>query len=309
MRRTLALFLTTLAALLFVPKAFGTAPTGERETAVRNSIGMELARISPGSFRMGSPAAEAERETDEFQHRVRLTRPFLIGVHEVTQEQFLAVTTKNPSFFGAANGGGPRHAVDQVMWAEAAAFCEALSNRPEERKAGRRYRLPTEAEWEYCCRAGTRTAFHYGNTLSSGQANFDGRFPYGEVTKLPSVGRTAPVGSYPPNAFGLYDMHGNVQEWCADWYDPEYYRRGVEADPPGPTAGVVRTGFQANSTDPGDTGFYLVVRGGSWLDEGRACRAAYRFRCMPHVRYRMVGFRVACDVAPQAAASRGADAR
>jgi formylglycine-generating enzyme required for sulfatase activity len=282
------------AAAAFAPARAPGAPA--EAPVVTNTIGMMLAKIPAGEFRMGSPADEAEREPEELQHPVRITRPFYMGVHEVTQEQFQRLRPENPSFFNAARGGGPRHPVDQVMWQEAVAFCAALSKVPEEQAAGRSYRLPTEAEWEYACRAGTRTALHFGDAVSSQQANFDGRSPYGRAERGPFLGKTAPVGSYRANAFGLYDMHGNVQEWCADWYDPDYYRRSPAADPKGPPQGVLRTGFQFNSTDPGDTGFFLVVRGGSWLDEGRGCRSAYRFRYMPHTRYRLAGFRVACDV-------------
>jgi formylglycine-generating enzyme required for sulfatase activity len=181
------------------------------------------------------------------------------------------------------------------MWQEAVAFCAALSKLPEEQAAGRRYRLPAEAEWEYACRAGAQSAFHFGNTLSAAQANIDGRYPYRGAPEGPFLAKTAAVGSYPPNRFGLHDMHGNVQEWCADWYDPDYYSRSPEADPKGPPQGVVRTGFEFNSTDPGDTGFYLVARGGSWLDDARGCRSAYRGRGMPHTAYRLIGLRVACD--------------
>ena len=299
---------TAIRAICLLPLAAGalaapSPPVRARSSTppppaavVTNAIGMKLARIPAGRFQMGSPPAEPERDTDELQHPVRISRPFYLGVYEVTQEQYQRLKPENPSHFNASRGGGPGHPVDQVMWQEAVAFCQALSKLPEEQAAGRRYRLPTEAEWEYACRAGTPAAFHFGAALSSRQANFDGRFPYGGAPKGPFLGRPAAAGSYPANAFGLYDMHGNVQEWCADWYDPDYYRRSPEADPKGPPQGVLRTGYAFDSTDPGDTGFYLVVRGGSWLDEARGCRSAYRFRSMPHTRYRLAGFRVACDI-------------
>jgi formylglycine-generating enzyme required for sulfatase activity len=265
----------------------GRPPAGPAQgKVITNSIGMKLALIPAGRFKMGSPASERERESEETQHEVAITRPFHMGVYEVTQGQYEKVMGKNPSFFGPANGGSPEHPVDQVMWGDAVEFCRKLSDLPEERAAGRAYRLPTEAEWEYACRAGTSTTFHFGNSLSSTQANFNGNFPYGGAAKGPYLGRPAKVGSYSPNAFGLYDMHGNVQEWCADWYDPSYYSRGSGEDPKGPTAGVVRTGFESD--------YFLVVRGGSWLDEARGCRSAYRFRFMPSDRYRLVGFRVVC---------------
>ncbi|HLJ96439.1 MAG TPA: formylglycine-generating enzyme family protein [Gemmataceae bacterium] len=257
---------------------------GDRDAMITNAIGMKLALIPAGRFSMGSPADEAERDTDEAQHEIVITTPFYMGVHEVTQREYERVMGKNPSFFHAKNGGSPDHPVDQVLWGEAVEFCTKLSALPEEKKVGRRYRLPTEAEWEYACRAATKTAFHFGNTLSSRQANFNGHFPYGMAEGGGTyLQKTAKVGSYQPNAFGLSDMHGNVAEWCSDWYDPEYYRHSPKEDPRGPAQGVVDTGFG---------GFYHVVRGGSWLDEGRGCRAAYRFRFMPSDRYRLVGFRV-----------------
>jgi formylglycine-generating enzyme required for sulfatase activity len=254
---------------------------------ITNSIGMKLARIPAGKFTMGSPASEAERESDESAHEVTISKPFYLGVFEVTQGQYQKVMGKNPSFFSAPNGGGPDHPVDQVIYKEAVAFCSKLSGLAKEEEAGRVYRLPTEAEWEYACRAGTKTVFNVGDSLSSKQANFNGNEPYGGAAKGPYLGKPAKVGSYPPNAWGLYEMHGNVWEWCADYYDANYYARSPTKDPKGPAKGVL-------PTDYGN--FYRVVRGGCWLDEGRGCRAAYRFRFMPKERYRLVGFRVACDV-------------
>jgi formylglycine-generating enzyme required for sulfatase activity len=130
--------------------------------------------------------------------------------------------------------------------------------------------------------------------LSSEQANFNGKYPVGNDKNGENgkyLRQTAKVGSYPPNAFGLYDMHGNVAEWCADWYDPQYYIDSPAEDPLGPPFGVVPTGFTNAAQN-----FFVVVRGGCWVDEGRACRSAYRFRAMPNTQYRLIGFRVACDV-------------
>jgi formylglycine-generating enzyme required for sulfatase activity len=237
---------------------------------------------------MGSPAAEAERDAEELQHEVAITKPFYLGVHEVTQEQYQKVMGKNPAFFNPGKGGGPDHPVEQVRWKEAVEFCNKLSALPEEAKAGRTYRLPTEAEWEYACRAGTTTVFHQGNALSAKEANFNGHYPYGGAPKGPSLQRTEKVGSYAPNAWGLYDMHGNVGEWCSDWYDPDYYKNSPKENPKGPAGGVLSTGFAKD--------FFVVVRGGCWLDEARACRAAYRFRLQPVEAYRLVGFRVVCEV-------------
>ncbi len=257
---------------------------------ITNSQGMKLVLIPAGKFLMGSPASEAERDPEERQHEVVISKPFYLGVHEVTQEQYQKVMGKgkNPPHFNEKNGGGPDHPVEQVRWTQAVEFCNKLSDLAAETKAGRAYRLPTEAEWEYACRAGSATAFHFGNGLSSTQANFNGNFPEGKAAKGPYLQKTAKVGSYAPNAWGLYDMHGNVSEWCADWYDPDYYKNSPKIDPTGPGQGVVATGFKSD--------FFRVVRGGCWLDEARACRAAYRFRLQSSEPYRLVGFRVACVV-------------
>jgi formylglycine-generating enzyme required for sulfatase activity len=277
----------TLGGLFVAAGPEQGAAAGDK--VLTNFIGLKLALIPAGTFTMGSPAGEPERDTDELAHAVTITRPFYLGVYEVTQAQYEKVMGKNPSHFTKANGGGPEHPVDQVLWKEAVEFCAKLSELPAEQQAGRTYRLPTEAEWEYACRAGTTTAFHFGDALSSKQANCNGNFPYGGAAKGPYLQKTAKVGSYPPNAFGLYDMHGNVAEWCADWYDATYYQKSPKENPPGPAQGALYTGFDAD--------YYLVVRGGSWLDEARGCRAAYRFRYMPSDRYRLVGFRVAAVVA------------
>jgi formylglycine-generating enzyme required for sulfatase activity len=269
--------------------AQGAARGQDAAKEITNSLGMKLVLIPAGQFVMGSPATEAEREAGEDQHEVAIARPFYLGVYTVTQGQFQNVMGKNPSFFNPKNGGSPDHPAEQVRWGDARQFCARLSALPEEKQAGRAYRLPSEAEWEYACRAGTTTPFNVGDALSSTQANFNGNFPFGAAEKGPFLGRPARVGSYAPNAWGLYDMHGNVYEWCNDWYDPDYYKKSPRDNPKGPEKGVVVTGFGDNC--------YVVVRGGCWLDEGRACRSARRFRLQQSEPYRWTGFRVACDVA------------
>ncbi len=253
-----------------------------------NSIGMKLARIPAGKFVMGSPRTEPERVRGEVSHEVTISQPYFLGVYEVTQAEFAKIMGGQiQSTFGNNNGGGPDHPMENLEWAQAAEFCRKLSTQPDELSAGRKYRLPTEAQWEYACRAGTATAFHGGASLSSLKANCNGKSPYGDAEPGPYLRHTAKVGSYPANAFGLYDMHGNVSEWCADWYAPEAYDENAQIDPRGPPVG----------TFPDDFGnFYLVVRGGSWLDDARACRSAYRQRAMHKNRYPWIGFRVACDV-------------
>jgi formylglycine-generating enzyme required for sulfatase activity len=162
----------------------------------------------------------------------------------------------------------------EASWDQAVSFCKKLSELSEEKKAGRVYRLPTEAEWEYACRAGTTTETAFGDTLSSLQANFNGNAPFGDAPKGPHLKRTTRVGSYKPNAWGLHDMHGNVWEWCSDWLDDDYYARSPVEDPKGP-----------------ETGKQHVVRGGAYFYTGEHCRSATR----SHPVRAGIGFRVVCD--------------
>jgi formylglycine-generating enzyme required for sulfatase activity len=297
--RVLACSLTLLLGgwLVAAPPQPPSEPKAPRVKVITNALGMKLALIPPGKFLMGSPAAEQERQADESQHEVAIIKPFYMGVYTVTQAQYEKLMGKpfeggqynkwnGGARFNADHGGGPDHPMENMKWYQAVEFCKRLSDLPDEQRARRKYRLPTEAEWEYACRAGTTTVFYCGDTLSSQQANFNGNFPYGGADKGPYLRKTTKVGSYQPNTFGLSDMHGNVFQWCADWYDPDYYRHSPREDPQGPAKGVVTTGYND---------FYRVIRGGSWVDEGRACRAAYRFRAMPHDAYHMVGIRVVCD--------------
>ena len=252
---------------------------------IENSIGMKLVLIPPGEFMMGSPESEKNRHSDEGpQHLVRITRPFYFGMHQVTQEEYERVMGTNPSYFSAGGGGRDRVSgmdtrrfpVERVSWNDAVEFCRRLSALPAECSASRKYRLPTEAEWEYACRAGTTTAFHFGSVLNGRQANCDGNNPYGTSEKGPYLRRTTTVGSYSGNGFGLYDMHGNVWDWCADWFDEKHYANSPVDDPPGPASGSSR-----------------VLRGGSWDDYARHCRSAFRDRCAPDIRLNRLGFRLA----------------
>jgi formylglycine-generating enzyme required for sulfatase activity len=271
----------------------GEAQPPSRE--IENSIGMRLVRIPPGQFKMGSPGSENRRNKDEGQREVEITNAFYLGIYEVTQEQFERVMGFNPSYFSAtAKGrkgtayedwskpGGGKDKVkglpnlgefpaENVSWDEAVEFCKKLSALPAEQSAGRSYGLPSEAEWEYACRAQASSyeVFHFGNSLSSKQANFRGAMPYGAAATGPWLERTCRVGSYQPNAFGLFDMHGNVWEWCSDQYVYE-----------------------------GDDGF-RVRRGGSWGEGGEQCRSAIRLRRAPDDHRWNLGFRAAL-VAPDA---------
>jgi sulfatase modifying factor 1 len=243
----------------------------------------DLARlvwIPAGTFTMGSPAKEVDRWSYEGpQTVVTLSRGFWLGKYEVTQREYLAVVGTNPSYFE----GDLDRPVEQVSWNSATDYCGRLTAR--ERAAGRlpagyEYRLPTEAQWEYACRAGTTTATAFGNSLSSTQANFAGDYPYNGGAKGPYLGRTTKVGSYAPNAWGLYDLHGNVLEWCLDWWSDALPGGGV-TDPKGPNAGSAR-----------------VLRGGGWFDSGLLCRSAFRYGGDPDARGSYLGFRAALVAVP-----------
>ena len=247
--------------------AWSQAPA-EKPGKLKNSIGMEFASIPAGKFLMGSPKTEKERDPDETQHEVTLTQGFRMGVHEVTQAQYEQVMGKNPSF-----SKGATLPVEQVSYDDALAFCKKLSDLPAEKAAGRKYRLPTEAEWEYCCRAGTSTPFHFGNELNGTQANCNGKIPYGTTKKGPYLIKTSPVGSYPANAWGLHDMHGNVIEWCQDWYG-DYLKCEIK-DPQG-----------------GISGRHRVLRGGSWSNYAGYCRAGTRDKIVPGYHDVFCGFRL-----------------
>ena len=252
---------------------------------VRNSIGTRLVLIPAGEFMMGSRASDADLREDETpQHRVRITKPFYIGVYEVTQAEYERVFPGRKSFFSWPDGEGKDHVsgmdtsnfpAELIKWVDAVEFCQELSELPEERDAGRVYRLPTEAEWEYACRAGTETAFHFGDSLDSNQANFLGTFPFGDAEKGPFRNRTTAVGSFELSAFGLYDMHGNVWEWCSDWYGRYYYQNSPLEDPQGPAKGTRK-----------------VIRGGDWYSDGRDCRTAFRCAGLPRGTFYATGMRV-----------------
>jgi formylglycine-generating enzyme required for sulfatase activity len=249
---------------------------------------MKLARIPAGEFLMGSASSDPGAREDEMpQHRVRISKPFYIGACEVTQAEFEGLMGTNPSSFtrtgllkdAPEDLDASRLPVDNVTWYAAIEFCRRLSELPAEKEAGRVYRLPTEAEWEYACRAGTTAVFCCGDSLSSTQANFNGANPFGDVEKGPFLNRTTTVGSYEPNAFGLYDMHGNLHEWCMDRFGRDYYRNSPAEDPRGPEQGTSR-----------------VIRGGDWYSDGRDCRSAFRYADIPEGRFYALGMRVVCEL-------------
>jgi uncharacterized protein (TIGR02996 family) len=257
---------------------------------LENSLGMVFVLIPPGVFWMGSPEEESRHADERPRHRVEITQPFYLGIHPVTQQQYQTLTGSNPASF--SHDGADRERVrsldtrsfpvEFVSWNDATAFCHQLQERQKEQEAGRRYRLPTEAEWEYACRAGTSTAFWFGPSLSSFQANFDGEHPFPEYGAPlgPDLARPTPVGSYPANGFGLFDVHGNVWEWCKDWYYIRFYQSpSARRDPCGPRSGRHSRG--------------RVSRGGAWYEFATDCRSAYRQGWEPNHRRNVYGFRLA----------------
>ena len=285
------------------------ATLGQTRRRTRNSIGMLLSLIPPGEFVMGSPLMEAGREDGETQTLERISLPFRLGVHAVTQAEFFEVTRRNPSCFSGQGRGREWVAeldtgnlpVESVSWFDAVEFCNLLSRREEipeyfllgriARKhgsiesaevtvlGGPGYRLPTEAEWEWACRAGTLTPFHFGAACNGQELNCDGSHPYGVSQRGPRLMRPALVGSYQPNAFQLHDMHGNVTEWCLD--------------PGGTRHSIDRPATHAEGVEVQPE---RVIRGGSWANSARLCRSAFRFWYSPSDRRNTLGFRVAASV-------------
>lgn len=253
---------------------------------VRNSIGIELVFVPPGTYVMGSSEEEITKavaevakyqpdvQRDRFAHeappqKISIADGFWVGKYEVTQAQWRALMQENPSYFKECGANCP---VEQISWSDAQAFIKKLN----EERDGLEYFLPSEAEWEYAARANTTTTFAYGDGLNSEQANFDGNFPYNSV-KGNYIGRTTTVGSYQPNAFGLYDMHGNVWEWTRDVYNASYQNLSTE-DSENITAGNPNL---------------LVLRGGSWYNSSSNCRSAFRQKLIFTSRSNHIGFRVA----------------
>jgi len=235
-------------------------PAKELTLDLGGAVTMKLIPIPAGQFMMGSPDSELGHDEFEGRHEVTLSKPFYMGVTEVTQAQYQAIMGTNPSLFK-----GEANPVDSVSWNEATEFCKKLSG-----KTRQAARLPTEAEWEYACRAGSKTSYCFGDTD-------EGLRDYAWYNGADFDGKTHSVGRKKPNAWGLYDMHGNVWEWCADWYRD--YPKGAVADPQGPASGAAR-----------------VLRGGGWGSGSLVCRSAYRFNGAPGSRPSDFGFRVVVSV-------------
>ena len=221
--------------------------------------------IPPGTFMMGSPETEQDRFDDEILHQVTLTQGFWMADTTVTQALWQAVMGNNPSQFQGKN-----HPVEQVSWQDAQAFIQKLNSLIP----GFAAQLPSEAQWEYACRAGTATAFFFGDNITPEQVNYNGNYPYAKGQKGLYRQQTVPVQSLPANPWGLYEMHGNVWEWCRDSWQQTLPAEPV-IDPPGLDTGVLR-----------------VVRSGSWNGYGSECRSAYRSGSVPVYRRNPVGFRL-----------------
>jgi sulfatase modifying factor 1 len=262
------------------PSSFAGRQAGE----TREVNGVPLCWCPPGHFVMGSPRNEPERRSGEDQAQVTLSRGFWMARFETTQGQWTRVMGALPGPLTAGLPAGDDLPVGNVNFAEAEAYCRTLTTRGRAAAAlpaNWEFRLPTEAQWEYACRAGTTTATAFGNTLSSSQANFKGK-PYNGAASGPSLNRAARVGSYSPNAWGLHDMHGNTFEWCRDWY---HLRLPGGTDPDLYLA-------QDSATRSEHGVISRVRRGGCWADDGWPCRSAFRLRFEPDRRYDHIGFRV-----------------
>jgi len=229
---------------------------------------LDMVAIPGGSFVMGSPDTEAGRSSYEGPQATVNIPAFFMGKYEVTQEQYQVVMGNNPSY---SDFKGAKRPVENVSWNDAVEFCRKLSQ-----KTGKTYRLPSEAEWEYACRAGTTTPFYFGETITPDLVNYDGNYPYARAPKGLYRQQTTDVGSFPPNPFGLYDMHGNVWEWCSDRWHDNY--NGAPTD-----GSSWETGTDNNR----------VLRGGSWLNNAVYCRSADRRYLSAVNRWRDRGFRVA----------------
>lgn len=258
MKKTFVPFLSLLLVFLLG----GLFPALAQEKTHTNSIGMEFVLIPAGSFNMGvDKNFEGASDDETPRHSVTISQPFYLGKYEVTQEQWVAVMGGNPSGFK-----GRSNPVEQVSWNDVQTFIRRLN---EKEKKGT-YRLPTEAEWEYAARAGSTSTYFFGDDPAQlGQYAW-----YGESSA--SGGSTHPVGQKQPNAWGLYDMHGNVWEWCQDWYGKDYYRNSSSSDPKGPSSGESR-----------------VDRGGGWFNSAWYCRSAIRNDYSPGIRSNGIGFRLA----------------
>ncbi len=258
--------------ILMMVSALSYAGVGVRNggKVIPSELLGDFVQIPAGTFMMGSPSNETNRESNETQHRVTLTQGFQMMKTEVTQKMWVDVMRENPSYFKGDNN----LPVEQVSWDDAQVFIDRLNHKDD----GYTYRLPTEAEWEYAARAGTETPFNLGDNISPKKINYNGNYPYKDGQKGIYRSQTVPVGSLPnANAWGLYDMHGNVWEWVLDPYSSDFSKALSQEE--------------ASKRNFG-SGSYRVFRGGSWFDFARDARSAYRDSYGPDYRGIIVGFRL-----------------
>jgi formylglycine-generating enzyme required for sulfatase activity len=237
---------------------------------IGDSVTLDMVLIPGGVFAIGSPETENQRHKNEGPQHLVTVAAFFMGKYPVTQAQWEVVMKNNPSSVKGTN-----LPVENVSWHEAIIFCQKLSQ-----ITGKNYRLPWEVEWEYACRAGTTTPFYFGETITTDLANYNGNYTYGDGPKGLYRGKTTEVGTFPPNAFGLYDMHGNIWEWCQDIWQDSYHN--YDAAP------------TDESTEKRQEKIRNVLRGGSWFDYPVNCRSAYRCQGNPARKYEFFGFRVVC---------------
>ena len=262
MKKTLAILLMLLIAVWCEDSTHGQQPV----KSITNTIGMKLNKIPAGTFLMGSPETEEGRYGNEHQHEVTITKAFYMQTTEVTRSQWTAVMGAEPWKGQSYIKEGPNYPATHISWEDAVAYCEKLSKAED-----KTYRLPTEAEWEYACRAGAQTTWSFGN-----DEKVLGDYVWYDKNAWDIDEKYAhQVRQKKPNALGLYDMHGNMYEWCHDYYEADYYKSSPGEDPTGPASGSFR-----------------VLRGGSWHDDTRHARSAARSRRGADTRGSSFGFRV-----------------
>ncbi|BAQ61373.1 serine/threonine kinase [Geminocystis sp. NIES-3708] len=243
------------------------------EIKLANNILLEMINIPQGNFVMGTPDIEQGRSVDETpEHEVSISN-FFVSKYLITQSQYLGVMNENPSFFVGEN-----KPVENISWFSAQNFCAKLSA-----LTGKKFRLLSEAEWEYVCRANTNTPFSFGRTITPELANYKASFGYGDGSGGKWRQETTEVGIFTANNFGLYDLHGNVWEWCEDHWHENYHQAPID--------GSAWLETEKNV----DEDFPRVIRGGSWDDTAYYCRAGVRLWTLPQFKGKLIGFRVACD--------------
>jgi len=242
------------------------------EIQLQDNVSLEMVSMPSGQFIMGTPETEQGRSKDETpQHSVSIEH-FFVSKYPITQSQYLAIMKENPSFFQ-----GEKKPVENISWYKAQNFCLKLSE-----STGKKFRLLSESEWEYVCRAGSSTPFSFGKTITPDLANYKASFGYGQGSSGKWRQETTEVGSFYANSFGLYDLHGNVWEWCQDHWHENYDKATTDGSP-----------WLDENNEEDD--LPRVIRGGSWDDTAYYCRSGVRLWTLPQFKGKLIGFRVACE--------------